>query len=274
MYGESARSARERQYSAGLSPRVRGIRCTSVPRRRSAGSIPACTGNPFSRADRRRDRAVYPRVYGESAAAAPVRSCATGLSPRVRGIPDLLDVRGFPPRSIPACTGNPAGPRSKSDNGQVYPRVYGESDSLADRPPRVKGLSPRVRGIPAPLAGLGQVAGSIPACTGNPSRGWSRRPGWAVYPRVYGESRWKTRAKIGCMGLSPRVRGILRRAVTPPAGPGSIPACTGNPRRASRKAMRSGVYPRVYGESSCPPSGSSSRKGLSPRVRGILRQGR
>ena len=51
--------------------------------------------------------AVYPRVYGESAAAGPLLEAAAGLSPRVRGI--LLHICAIVSLtgSIPACTGNP-----------------------------------------------------------------------------------------------------------------------------------------------------------------------
>ena len=72
-------------------------------------------------------------------------------------------------------------------------------------------------------------------------------------------------------GLSPRVRGI-RPA---PSGGyilhGSIPACTGNPRRRIWTSGRKGVYPRVYGESSTRSRIRSGDSGLSPRVRGIQR---
>ena len=70
----------------------------------------------------------------------------------------------------------------------VYPRVYGES-SLGRAPPGTgRGLSPRVRGIPASVRSAHEPVRSIPACTGNPSTSklLSRVP--TVYPRVYGES--------------------------------------------------------------------------------------
>ena len=48
------------------------------------------------------------------------------------------------------------------------------------------GLSPRMRGNPADVAGRKNMLRSIPACTGEPIAMQSAiRPGW-VYPRVYG----------------------------------------------------------------------------------------
>ena len=48
----------------------------------------------------------------------------------------------------------------------------------------------------------------------------------------------------------------------------SIPACTGQPRRAEPHHSETQVYPRVYGATASPFIAPSSRRGLSPRVRG------
>ena len=50
---------------------------------------------------------------------------------------------------------------------------------------------------------------------------------------------------------------------------GSIPACTGNPILNPFRQPMTGVYPRMYGESSRSASSASSSVGLSPHVRGI-----
>ena len=93
-----------------------------------------------------------------------------------------------------------------------------------------EGLSPRVRGIPGEVGFSDLDAGSIPACTGNPSVGdcvISRN--W-VYPRVYGESNASEELRLALEGLSPRVRGIRHAEARGIERRGSIPACTGNPR--------------------------------------------
>ena len=70
------------------------------------------------------------------------------------------------------------------------------------------------------------------------------------------------------VGLSPRVRGN-------PADRGvclslarSIPACAGEPAEAARGVFGAKVYPRVCGGTQYMPWYSSTKAGLSPRVRG------
>ena len=69
-------------------------------------------------------------------------------------------------------------------------------------------------------------------------------------------------------GLSPCVRGHPRPHVGKCAVPGSIPVCTGSPRRLRRSNTASTVYPRVYGVTVPGLSTSIDSIGLSPCVRG------
>ena len=86
---------------------------------------------------------------------------------------------------------------------------------------------------------------------------------------MYGESELDAAAVAPNTGLSPRVRGILRRLIVARARQGSIPACTGNPDHGGRSAALGVVYPRVYGESRLRYPNGRCMVGLSPRVRGI-----
>ena len=147
--------------------------------------------------------------------------------------------------------------------------MYGESSSDSADTSSANGLSPRVRGIHGKGTADQSYGGSIPACTGNPVELRRRRRFREVYPRVYGESDEAEQHFQSVGGLSPRVRGILVRPLSTRRGPGSIPACTGNPADAVNPTHEYKVYPRVYGES---PAGRHQRlqsSGLSPRVRGI-----
>ena len=270
VYGESVALHGLSQTLPGLSPRVRGIHY-----KRSAwavwyGSIPACAGNPHGSRASSMVKWVYPRVYGESRRAALRSRPGRGLSPRVRGIPaDSRSLRRAA-RSIPACTGNPVVDAGAASVVEVYPRVYGESVRRYEHEYRHRGLSPRVRGIrceglhdaerigsipactgiPCRFSVLRNGQRSIPACTGNPGIGDRALAGHRVYPRVYGESRQRQPLIDAGYGLSPRVRGIPVPFRPFSQFRGSIPACTGNPARSSASAPDTGVYPRVYGESS------------------------
>ena len=134
VYGESVGAQRAAGDDGGLSPRVRGILVARAKGDRVQGSIPACTGNPGTAGCASACRRVYPRVYGESHVVASSAAIASGLSPRVRGIPSPV-IRATPSGgSIPACTGNPMPSGGTRRRGGCPDRCHG-------------GLSPRVRGI-------------------------------------------------------------------------------------------------------------------------------
>ena len=69
----------------GLSPRVRGSLWIDTRRPISAGSIPACAGEPDAFASPCRVPPVYPRVCGGACLASIAAFSWRGLSPRVRG---------------------------------------------------------------------------------------------------------------------------------------------------------------------------------------------
>ncbi len=155
--------------SYGLSPRVRGNPSDGSPNQLEPGSIPACTGEPGT------DRCdcllpeVYPRVYGGTQLSGGVIDTCVGLSPRVRG---NLGQRLDPDRhegSIPACTGEPSSCTYSARLCRVYPRVYGGTARRYAEARNIEGLSPRVRGNLNVVAEVLAEAGSIPACTGEPS---------------------------------------------------------------------------------------------------------
>ncbi len=152
---------------------------------------------------------VYPRVYGGTSQRPPRCSQARGLSPRVRGNRALAVLRRGCPRSIPACTGEPAPPMRPSSGGQVYPRVYGGTSFSDSVFVPLRGLSPRVRGNRSSDESLDPEERSIPACTGEPSTRHLSDSVNGVYPRVYGGTPGHLLRILRRKGLSPRVRGNL-----------------------------------------------------------------
>ena len=69
-------------------------------------------------------------------------------------------------------------------------------------------------------------------------------------------------------GLSPRVRGNLHQLRRRSRWPRSIPACAGEPLRATALAFSTRVYPRVCGGTRVRRWPPTAFQGLSPRVRG------
>ena len=248
-------------------PRVCGGTLTIVRRSlRAGGPIPACAGEPYSALPTHRPGRVYPRVCGGTWVMRRSKMACTGLSPRVRGNrregARTVARRG----SIPACAGEPPSSSCPTLSPRVYPRVCGGTPLKALAAPA--GLSPRVRGNRRCADAHHAIAGSIPACAGEPRPDRPPRRSTGVYPRVCGGTSSCERREKRREGLSPRVRGNRRASAARACGKGSIPACAGEPpgRLGGRRLPR--VYPRVCGGTSEPQPHNPRDRGLSPRVRG------
>ena len=268
VYGGTIQGTAETVARSGLSPRVRGNRHRENSSYDLERSIPACTGEPWAEDGQRADPEVYPRVYGGTPLWGGLRVSQAGLSPRVRGNRIRGGLCGYGSRSIPACTGEPVEAWAASNPIRVYPRVYGGTAVKTIRIIGGTGLSPRVRGNPRAAYVALHLQRSIPACTGEPalSTGLGRAP--TVYPRVYGGTSACPGSIRWGWGLSPRVRGNPVDDVDGTTDQRSIPACTGEPTQPKTKALRNGVYPRVYGGTYSPHAEELREGGLSPRVRG------
>ena len=254
--------------AAGLSPRVRGNPRGPGNATPAMRSIPACAGEPDDYVSSKRQCGVYPRVCGGTHPSCRCTGRACGLSPRVRGNPFCR--RGWMAKSgsIPACAGEPRLAAAAIPAASVYPRVCGGTQPASIVCGKVPGLSPRVRGnLPAGY-GLRTRRGSIPACAGEPAADYAAACAREVYPRVCGGTTFHATTASQGVGLSPRVRGNLGVPAGVNGGPGSIPACAGEPHRIRIPAWRWGVYPRVCGGTQGPAPALLSVKGLSPRVRG------
>ena len=254
--------------SRGLSPRVRGNRPRRRRRSESRRSIPACAGEPRERRGPVPPAPVYPRVCGGTLAAAAANRGTGGLSPRVRGNPGSAGLMVASVRSIPACAGEPEGNENGRPVLRVYPRVCGGTRRRGRRTSSPAGLSPRVRGNPTTGRGDEDPTGSIPACAGEPVRHHQPAGRPRVYPRVCGGTQFLPHKPIPQVGLSPRVRGNLRRLMRASDASRSIPACAGEPFQRVPGTIQIKVYPRVCGGTNPAPQRLVYGFGLSPRVRG------
>ena len=170
--------------------------------------------------------------------------------------------------SIPACTGKPLPYLLPPEEGEVYPRMYGETIASCDADRWRRGLSPHVRGNQRIALPYCIMYRSIPACTGKPPRNVSAATPSEVYPRMYGETRYNRSPISSRPGLSPHVRGNRRPGVQHFPGGGSIPACTGKPPTHGLFWVPGAVYPRMYGETLLHLLQPARYLGLSPHVRG------
>ncbi len=228
--GGTRNSIAHQRHGSGLSPRVRGNRRHSGHLYARHGSIPACAGEPSCPRPHRSASRVYPRVCGGTPNTCMRMENSTGLSPRVRGNPTTMQPSWHCLRSIPACAGEPHCKSCRSWPPRVYPRVCGgtfPTHPLAQVP---IGLFPRVRGNLNRRASLLTVAGSIPACAGEPLIIALLSGGGSVYPRVCGGTPAPMRPSTRSQGLSPRVRGNHSPELQAARETRSIPACAGEPR--------------------------------------------
>ena len=170
--------------------------------------------------------------------------------------------------SIPACAGEPLARWSRRERLGVYPRVCGGTRPALHRRRPTHGLSPRVRGNLVGFDFGGDVAGSIPACAGEPCGCGCGCLRCGVYPRVCGGTSRPPIYSYHPEGLSPRVRGNLPSSTDATTSCGSIPACAGEPGGRSAGLLTLAVYPRVCGGTHLPRGNRDPRQGLSPRVRG------
>ena len=134
----------------GLSPRVRGKPGDMYLPRDVWGSIPACAGETHNLLDKQFCDAVYPRVCGGNRGLLRLRLRLPGLSPRVRGKPMSRQLTAGMLGSIPACAGETRRHARRHCQPKVYPRVCGGNNSESRSDIAARGLSPRVRGKPAP----------------------------------------------------------------------------------------------------------------------------
>ena len=175
-------------------------------------------------------------------------------------------------RSIPACAGEPAIFLLPMIATGVYPRVCGGTRCGGAVYAPGSGLSPRVRGNRITVNEVRLGTGSIPACAGEPESGLQRRLQARVYPRVCGGTNHPGAGWPDIQGLSPRVRGNRTAGSASADGPRSIPACAGEPSYMAQYDIQDRVYPRVCGGTYDGNITNCKELGLSPRVRGNLKQ--
>ncbi len=130
----------------GLSPHVQGNRSRGRLRATATRSIPACAGEPTWRISASPIPRVYPRMCGGTRPERTGRSAHRGLSPHVRGNRKRQRGEAIPPRSIPACAGEPSVVASGNPGARVYPRMCGGTGPGGLGWQFAAGLSPHVRG--------------------------------------------------------------------------------------------------------------------------------
>ena len=232
------------------------------------GLIPARAGKTIPPRRRGRRWAAHPRACGENKGWLLPVVTAAGSSPRVRGKPRYVFVRGPTSGLIPARAGKTSSSARQGPNARAHPRACGENLHHHNLGCSSDGSSPRVRGKPHrnPVLPLGDRL--IPARAGKtPSTKTSAKPSRA-HPRACGENFDGPDVAQRLAGSSPRVRGKPPSPTVRPATPRLIPARAGKTPRCSSGTACSTAHPRACGENGSSRTCAVATPGSSPRVRG------
>ena len=164
--GENFHVSRIAPPATGSSPRVRGKPELVEAYQVESGLIPACAGKTLALFVMRSHVRAHPRVCGENAAFALMKTSALGSSPRVRGKRAPACGQRSHLGLIPACAGktDAAGP-ARADRA-AHPRVCGENGQRRSRRRLQQGSSPRVRGKRRVQTFSSRRLRLIPACAG------------------------------------------------------------------------------------------------------------
>ena len=265
--GTRLAQAKERT-AEGLSPRMRGNPSSADCGPAILRSIPAYAGEPMNARRARGQCQVYPRVCGGTAKCARSHAVCQGLSPRMRGNPPAQALPLLAHGSIPAYAGEPRPASGGGGSGRVYPRVCGGTEHRIRHCRHRYGLSPRMRGNRRRVPGRALSMRSIPAYAGEPAFILPTVRCTEVYPRVCGGTVTAATSTGSGVGLSPRMRGNLRRRYVVQRIRGSIPAYAGEPPGGLVSSRQGKVYPRVCGGTTAGRTGGAGNGGLSPRMRG------
>ena len=184
--GATGNNRVQQGYEWGLSPRMRGYRALFAHLLAQTRSIPADAGLPRCSTGSTKVLGVYPRGCGATIVGVASNFPLQGLSPRMRGYPDMPPPIRLKYWSIPADAGLPPAKAYLNRMCKVYPRGCGATEGWKSPMCGVKGLSPRMRGYLGQSVNRPLTNGSIPADAGLPPVPPLRERECQVYPRGCG----------------------------------------------------------------------------------------
>ena len=192
------------------------------------GIIPAYAGNTTYHPILQVHPGDHPRICGEHARNAPMKSVAGGSSPHMRGTlaahVDLRRVAGI----IPAYAGNTRRSARNTWISRDHPRICGEHTGTRHEGTYRQGSSPHMRGTPTARRSARGSPRIIPAYAGNTMHPRGRRPAGRDHPRICGEHAPLAWPELAQSGSSPHMRGTLVGSRSTVSSPGIIPAYAGN----------------------------------------------
>ena len=240
-------------------------RCSITAQR---GITPARAGKTLAAGVRQRNGWDHPRACGENLAL-PSALCPSGGSPpRVRGKHVLLPAKMQPARITPARAGKTDRGGGARDRRKDHPRACGENEIPGDKPQRLVGSPPRVRGKLDRNAAQRGIHRITPARAGKTRRSPPCFPGYTDHPRACGENAERAMTGTTDLGSPPRVRGKPGQDRRAAPRDRITPARAGKTFTASTTFFTMEDHPRACGENVESWPDIVLLCGSPPRVRG------
>ena len=151
------------------------------------GSIPAPAGEPSHALSLAKTAPVYPRACGGTFLEQAATKREVGLSPRLRGNRTACQPAGNILRSIPAPAGEPNRLTLSRLSVRVYPRACGGTWYGTWFEPKMRGLSPRLRGTAVSCQTTISASGLSPRLRGNQVDGNEHKSAAGSIPAPAGE---------------------------------------------------------------------------------------
>ena len=213
--------------------------------------------------------AVHPHACGECSPCTTLMASAIGSSPRVWGMPHVVDDIGNVGRFIPTRVGN-AEPQSVAiQSSPVHPHACGECMQAKRFGMDFNGSSPRVWGMPKEKHHALQKHRFIPTRVGNAGTVWRICWNRSVHPHACGECVGFCFRALVRTGSSPRVWGMLRPHGKTRWRRRFIPTRVGNAKGKQLGDANSPVHPHACGECGAGNNKNEMEDGSSPRVWGM-----
>ena len=195
----------------GSSPRVRGLLGHTVGQVGQGRIIPARAGFTMAATTSRATRRDHPRACGVYTTFNLPNLEGRGSSPRVRGLPRVVEHNVLQSRIIPARAGFTVAALTPRPMTSDHPRACGVYVIPCTSVCSNHGSSPRVRGLPYELGVTHGPRRIIPARAGFTAPPGARACPRTDHPRACGVYVVPVADVASGQGSSPRVRGLLER---------------------------------------------------------------
>ena len=210
----------------------------------------------------------HPRIRGEHAWVALLKSTQIGSSPHTRGAHPKAIHGLHRQRIIPAYAGSTPTRWRKPDSDADHPRIRGEHPTPSTASRRKRGSSPHTRGALRQIRHRPVAYRIIPAYAGSTIRNAYRLMKLKDHPRIRGEHNPGSRRVQSIPGSSPHTRGAPRQSFRGVERPGIIPAYAGSTPPSCPWSCFGSDHPRIRGEHLRNVIIDAQKAGSSPHTRG------